>query len=105
MQQAFYWLRSGRPGKLPPPVDDLRQVVPEGAMPALDAALRISAAGDPGQVEAQLRVLILRHRPDEVILTGQIHDHGARLLSFEIAADVMERIAAEGAGAGKTVTA
>ncbi|MFW2543449.1 LLM class flavin-dependent oxidoreductase [Primorskyibacter sp. 2E107] len=92
MQQAFYRLRTGRPGKLPAPVDDLSTVVPEGAMPALDEALRISAVGDPGQVEAQLRTLIAAHKPDEVIITGQIHDHGARLRSFEIAADVMGRI-------------
>ncbi|MGP6087287.1 LLM class flavin-dependent oxidoreductase [Antarctobacter jejuensis] len=92
MQQAFYRLRTGTPGKLPAPVDDLSFVVPAGAMPALDAALRISAVGDPAQVETQMRNLIERHQPDEVILTGQIHDYGARLRSFEIAAEVMGRI-------------
>ena len=92
MQQAFYRLRTGKPGKLPAPVDDLSQVVPQGAMPALDEALRISAVGDPAQVEAQLRALIAEHRPDEVIFTGQIHDHAARVKSFAIAADAMQRI-------------
>ncbi len=92
MQQAFYRLRTGMPGKLPAPVDDLSAVVPAGAMPALDAALQISAVGDPAQVEAQMRSLIDRYQPDEVILTGQIHEHAARLRSFEIAADVMGRI-------------
>src|SRR6056297_1337884 len=92
MQLAFYRLRSGTPGKLPAPVDDLSVVVPSGAMPALDAALRISAVGDPAQVEGQLRELIDRYAPDEVILTGQIHDHNARLRSFEIAAEAMTRI-------------
>ncbi|MBY6160599.1 LLM class flavin-dependent oxidoreductase [Mameliella alba] len=92
MQQAFYRLRTGAPGKLPAPVDDLSTVVPAGAMPALDEALRISAVGDAAQVEAQMREIIATYAPDEVILTGQIHDHGARLRSFEIAADVMQRI-------------
>lgn len=92
MQQAFYRLRTGMPGKLPAPVDDLSTVVPEGAMPALDAAMRISAVGDPAQVQAQISALIARYHPDEVILTGQIHDHLARLRSFEIAADVMAQI-------------
>ncbi|MFZ5963455.1 LLM class flavin-dependent oxidoreductase [Thalassococcus sp. BH17M4-6] len=92
MQQAFYKLRRGTPGKLPAPVDDLRDVVPEAAFPALDEALRISAVGDPAQVEAQLRDLIDTYRPDEVILTAQIHDHAARLRSVEIAADAMARI-------------
>ncbi|MBT53533.1 MAG: alkane 1-monooxygenase [Mameliella sp.] len=92
MQQAFFRLRTGKPGKLPAPVDDLATVVPASAMPALDEALRISAVGDPGQVEGQMRALIARHQPDEVILTGQIHDHTARLRSFEIAAEVMGRV-------------
>ena len=36
-----------------------------------------------------LAAFIERHAPDEVILTGQIHDQPARLHSFEIAAEVM----------------
>jgi hypothetical protein len=39
-----------------------------------------------------MRALIAAYRPDEVILTGQIHDHQARLRSFQIAADVMASI-------------
>lgn len=92
MQQAFYRLRTGQPGKLPAPVADISSVVPASAMPALDAALKVSAVGDPRQVEGQMRALVAQYRPDEVILTGQIHDHGARLRSFEIAAEVMGRI-------------
>jgi luciferase family oxidoreductase group 1 len=95
MQQAFYRLRTGTPGKLPRPVDELAQVVPPRYMPTLDEALRISAVGDEAQVEAQLRAFIETHRPDEVILTGNIHDHDARLRSFEIAGRVMQRIGAK----------
>ena len=93
MQQAFYRLRTGRPGKLPAPVDDLAAVVPPSAWPALDSALSVSAVGDPEQVAAQLSALVARYRPDEVILTGQIHDPAARQRSFEIAAAAMRRIA------------
>ena len=92
MQQAFYRLRTGRPGKLPAPVDDLSTVVPDSALPALKAALEVSAVGAPAQVETQMRDLIDRFQPDEVILTGQIHDHAARLRSFEIGAEVMTRL-------------
>ncbi|WGW03984.1 LLM class flavin-dependent oxidoreductase [Tropicibacter oceani] len=94
MQLGFYRLRRGNPGKLPAPVDDLDAHVPPAAQVAVNEALRVTAVGDPAQVETQLRALIDTHRPDEVILTGQIHDHAARLRSFEIAADVMGRIAA-----------
>ena len=65
----------------------------------VDRALRISATGSPGKVEAELSALIDRHRPDEVILTGQIHDHAARLRSFEIAAEAMLAIGAKSGAA------
>ncbi len=93
MQQAFYRLRSGRPGKLPRPVDDLHAVVPPEALPAVEAALRISAVGAPAQVEAQLAALIDRLAPDEVILTGQIHDPESRRTSFSIGAEAMRTLA------------
>jgi len=48
--------------------------------------------GSPDTVREKLKALIDKHRPDEVILTGQIHDHAARLRSFEIAAGVMKSL-------------
>ncbi|ETX27174.1 LLM class flavin-dependent oxidoreductase [Roseivivax isoporae] len=95
MQQAFYRLRTGAPGKLPAPVDDLDRVIPRGAQATVDAALTVSAVGGPATVQRQLAALIERYRPDEVILTGQIHDHDARLRSFEIGADAMQALGAE----------
>jgi hypothetical protein len=41
-------------------------------------------------VQRQMADLIDRYQPDEVILTGQIHDTSARIRSFEIAAEVMQ---------------
>ena len=45
-------------------------------------------------VRRELSALIARYAPDEVIFTGQIHDHAARVRSFEIAAGVMQDMAA-----------
>ena len=92
MQQAFINLRTGRPGPLPRPVDDIHDIAPPELVAQVDRALRISAAGSPDKVEAELSALIERHRPDEVILTGQIHDHAARRRSFEIAAEAMQAV-------------
>ena len=90
MQQAFARLRTGRPGKLPRPVRDIDAEIGAGMRQGVDQALRISAVGSPETVKRELEALIAQHRPDELILTGQIHDHAARLRSFEIAADVMQ---------------
>ncbi|ETX14807.1 hypothetical protein OCH239_20865 [Roseivivax halodurans JCM 10272] len=94
MQQAFYRLRTGQPGKMPAPVDDITSVIPREVLPAIDGALSVSATGSPETVRQQLEALVAEHQPDEVILTGQIHDHAARLKSFEIAAEAMSRIGA-----------
>lgn len=88
-QQSFYRLRTGKPGLLPPPVDDLDSVVPAQYQPAIEAALRIAAVGSPATVKAQLDALVARYRPDELILTGNIWDPEARLRSFAIGAEVM----------------
>jgi alkanesulfonate monooxygenase SsuD/methylene tetrahydromethanopterin reductase-like flavin-dependent oxidoreductase (luciferase family) len=56
-------------------------------------SLAISAVGSPETVEGELRVIIEETRPDELILTGHFHDHAARLHSFEIAAQIRDRLA------------
>ena len=88
---AFARLRSGKAGKLPAPQADLSEVPP--AMRAeVDRALSCSAVGSPATVRAQIQALIARYQPDEILLTGMIHNHSARLRSFEIAAEVMQSI-------------
>ncbi len=87
MQLAFARLRTGQPGKLPRPVRDIDAEIGAQMRQAVDGALRISAVGDRNKVRDQLERLVETYRPDEVILTGQIHDHSARLRSFEIAAE------------------
>ncbi|WP_295537552.1 LLM class flavin-dependent oxidoreductase [uncultured Thioclava sp.] len=92
MLQGFIRLRKGMAGPLPPPVADLSTVASDAEIKMAEAALRVVALGDPGQVEAQLRDLIARYRPDEVILTGHIFDQAARRESFTIGAEAMGRI-------------
>lgn len=92
MQLAFARLRTGMPGKLPRPTRDLDAEISPQMRRMVDQALRITAVGNREQVREQLAALIETHAPDEVILTGQIHDHAARLRSFEIAAGAMREI-------------
>jgi len=93
MQLGFARLRTGKPGKLPGPVEDIDAAIDPAVRPMVDEALRITAVGSPASVENQLARFIEAHRPDEVILTGHIHDHEARLQSFEIGADAMKALA------------
>jgi luciferase family oxidoreductase group 1 len=87
---AFARLRSGTPGKLPRPVADITAEVPPSTLAQVRGALSCSATGSPESVRAQLGALIDRHQPDEVMLTGMIHDPAARIASFQIAARAMD---------------
>ncbi|EKF19369.1 LLM class flavin-dependent oxidoreductase [Nitratireductor pacificus] len=100
MQQAFANLRTGRPGPLPRPVENVEAGFDPGIAASVREALACTAAGGPETVRDGLLGFIRRYRPDEIILTGQIHDHAARLKSFRIAAEVLraaetENLAAE----------
>jgi luciferase family oxidoreductase group 1 len=99
MTQAFANLRTGRPGPLPRPVDDVEGLYDPMLLAQVDRALACSATGSPATVRDTLAAFIARHAPDELILTGQIHDQAARLRSFEIAAEAMRALNARPAAA------
>jgi len=90
-QRAVVNLRRGRPGRLPPPApirwDPLEQSM-------LDQVLSCTAVGSPSTVRRWLSEFTARTGADELILASQIHDHRARLRSYEIAADVLKPDAA-----------
>ena len=87
-QQAFANLRSGRPGLVPPPLDSgsaFETRYPAPIRATVEAALACSAVGAPATVRAKMAAFVERHRPDELILTANVYDQGARLRSFELA--------------------
>jgi luciferase family oxidoreductase group 1 len=96
---AFARLRTGRPGKLPPPTRDLDREVPPPVMAQVRHALSCSATGSPASVRQQLAAIIEAYRPDELMLTGMMHDPEARVRSFEIAASVMADLTGKAAAA------
>lgn len=92
MQQSFARLRTGRPGPLPRPVDDIEAALGPGMVEAVGHAMSCSVVGSPKSVRAGLAALIARYRPDEIIFNSQIHDHAARLRSFEITAEAVASV-------------
>jgi len=88
VQQAIINLRSGRPGQLPPPIDDIASILDDRGMAILDSVLACAIVGSPATLELGLSAFIGRHRPDELIVTAQIFDHAARLRSFNILSNI-----------------
>jgi luciferase family oxidoreductase group 1 len=86
MQQAFVALRSGRPGKLPPPVPGYLDSLSPMERSMLDQVLSCSAIGAPDTVRAQLAAFIARTGADELMISSPIYDPGARKHSYDITA-------------------
>ena len=91
-QQSFLKLRTGNPGPLPPPVADFEASLGPAERHLLGQITACSAVGAPGTVHDEMKAFIERTGVDEVIVSGHIHDHGARLRSYEIAAEVAARL-------------
>ena len=87
LQQAFINLRTGRPGPLPPPVDDIAPFLADPRIEAmLKSVLAVAQVGAPETVKAGLETFIARHQPDELMVAGQVYDHEARKRSYELLA-------------------
>ena len=87
--QSFVNLRRGMPGKLPLPVADYTDRVTPGERAMLEAALSCSAVGTPDTVEREIASFVERTGADEIMITSNIHDHGKRLRSFKLVAEMM----------------
>jgi luciferase family oxidoreductase group 1 len=86
VQQAFVNLRQGRPGPLPPPVDDIDARLGPMERQMLASALAVSFVGSPDTVRRGLESFAARTRADELMVVTQTYDHDARKRSYEIAA-------------------
>ena len=98
-QLAFARLRMGRPGKLPRPTYDLDLEIAPTVRAQVDQALSCSATGSPATIRTQLSRIIDTHRPDELMVTGMIHDPAARIRSFELAAAALSDLRSNAAAA------
>ena len=92
-QQSFVNLRRGRPGLVPPPIDDIELFWSAAEKLMVERALACAVVGDAQTVHDGIEAFIARHQPDELLITANIFEHAARRHSFEIAAAVRQRLA------------
>ncbi len=94
MMQSFVALRTGNPGKMPPPVEGYRESLPPQAQSMLEQILQGSAIGSPDKIKQGVERFIDRTGVDELIISGSIFDQAAREKSYTIAADIRDLITA-----------
>jgi luciferase family oxidoreductase group 1 len=96
LQLQFLALVRGTPGRIRPPVDNIQALWDAGEAAHIQRSLACSVVGDPAAVREGMQRFVDEFRPDELMLTAQIHDHAARLHSFEIAADAARSLKVAG---------
>jgi luciferase family oxidoreductase group 1 len=94
LQQAFLNLQRGMPGPLNPPVDTMEGLWTPTEKAAIGNSLREAIVGSPSTVRRGLQDFIERTGVDEIMATAHIHDHAARLRSFEILSEVRDGLKA-----------
>lgn len=82
--QSFVALRTGNPGKLPPPVADYRASLPPAAQAMLAHLGQAAAVGTPDEVRSQITAFAARTGADEIMLCGATYDPAARIRSIEL---------------------
>jgi luciferase family oxidoreductase group 1 len=93
VQQAFVALRTGQPVQLPPPRRGYAETLPLQARAILRSVLSCSAIGSPETARRQVAEFLERTRPDELMVTAQIHDHRARVRCYELLMEAVSQAA------------
>lgn len=95
LQQQLVNLRRGAAGPLPPPVDSIEAICSLAELDGLASALSCSFIGTKSTIRGGLQRFIQQSGTDELIVTGHIFDHAARLRSFEIVAQLRDELATD----------
>lgn len=90
VQQHFVRMRRNTRGQLPRPIDDIESFWTESERYFASQMLACSVVGSPATVAQGLQRLLAQTQAQELMFAGQIHDHAARLRSFELAAQAMQ---------------
>jgi luciferase family oxidoreductase group 1 len=88
LQQSTLNNRTGRRGRVPPPIEDFEARLDPYARAILDDAQSCAVVGGPDTVRRGLDDFIRRTGAEELMVTANIFDHDKRKHSFEIVAEV-----------------
>ncbi len=88
LQMRFADMFRGARGYLKPPVDDIETYWSPAEKIQASRMLECSFVGSPEKVSTELRAFIASTGVDELMVASAIHDHAARLRSYELLAAI-----------------
>ncbi|KIL45257.1 LLM class flavin-dependent oxidoreductase [Jeotgalibacillus soli] len=91
MYQKFLLLTQGKPAPIQPPVENMDRLWSANERKSVEEQLFTSIIGDPAGVKQQLQEIIVKTGANEIMAHTEIFDHQARLRSYEILAQSIQR--------------
>jgi len=82
--QALINLRTGKPGPLPPPIQDFEKNLCGPEKQLVSQSRSASATGSMERITQEISEFLKLTNADELIITSQIFDHAARVESYSI---------------------
>jgi alkanesulfonate monooxygenase SsuD/methylene tetrahydromethanopterin reductase-like flavin-dependent oxidoreductase (luciferase family) len=92
LQQNVIRMRRNTRGQFPPPIDNLDDFCEPHEKATAAHALQCSAVGSLETIKQEMQRWMDLTGANEVLVTGQLFDHQARLRSFEIAAQAAQTL-------------
>ena len=94
-QQRFLGMQRGQRGPLPKPIDPavMETMWAPHEKAQVQRMLAATAVGSAASVREQLQSIIDQTQADELIVAGAVHDHAARLRSYQMLAGLAEQLA------------
>ena len=101
IQQAFANIGRGRPALIKPPIDDIEAFWTPEEKARASHMLTYSIVGGPDRVRHELARFLEATHADELMIVATLHDHAARVRSYEIVAEAAgKHVAARSASGG-----
>ena len=91
IQQRFTDMMRNERGQLSPPIDDIESYWTPAEKAQVSRMLACSFVGSPGTVRRELERFVETTGADELMAASAIHDHAARLRSYELLAGAWRR--------------
>ena len=88
--QAFVRLRTGDPGKLPPPVPGYLDSLPLSSRAIIESMSAARAVGGPATIRETILRFHERTRADEIIISGSTFDPEARIRSLSLTIEALK---------------
>jgi len=92
VKQLFLGIVTGKRKKLQPPVDDMDDVWNEAAEAAVMQMLAYSFIGGPEKIKKNLQLFAEQTQVNEIMATSHIYDHQAKLHSYKLFSEAMQKI-------------